>query len=148
MDFLADGSTVILNLIPDDDGKVIVNRSLLKGHQHIQVLAVDPLNTVLRTKLLDEQPYNMYDLRLADGFDPAKHFTQQKQITLLKANEKLRIEDVTTSRWEGFDSLARVHAIYTTLSKDPKLAEFAFIIHWDTYKPEQKREYYSKYAMP
>ncbi len=65
---------------------------------------------------------------------------------MLKAGEKLRIEDVTTSRWEGFDSLARVHAVFTTLSKDPKLAEFAFIIHWDKYKPEQKREYYSKFA--
>ncbi len=39
-----------------------------------------------------------------------------------------------------------MYSLYATLSKDPKLAEFAFVLNWPTLKPEEKRELYSKHA--
>jgi hypothetical protein len=39
-----------------------------------------------------------------------------------------------------------VYALYATLSKDPKLAEFSFILNWPKLKPQEKRAQYSKYA--
>ncbi len=67
MDFLAEGSALILNLVPDAEGKVVVAKSLLKGHQHIQVLAIDPLNTSLRHISFSEQASDKYDLAWSTG---------------------------------------------------------------------------------
>src|SRR5262249_13958172 len=36
--------------------------------------------------------------------------------------------------------------LYSTLSHDPKLAEFAFVLNWPKLKPEEKQTLYSKYA--
>ena len=56
------------------------------------------------------------------------------------------LADVAGSRFEAYDSLAKVYALYATLSKDPKLAEFAFVLDWPKLKAEEKRALYSKYA--
>src|SRR5262249_26980320 len=56
------------------------------------------------------------------------------------------LADAAAGRLEVYDSISRVYSLYSTLSKDANLAEFAFILEWPTYKPEQKRTFYSKYA--
>jgi hypothetical protein len=52
------------------------------------------------------------------GLDPAGHFTQQKQITVVPKGEKFTLADITTSKFEAYDSLARVYGLYATLCKD------------------------------
>ena len=39
-----------------------------------------------------------------------------------------------------------MYALYTTLSHDPKLAEFSFLLRWPKMKIEEKKELYSKHA--
>ena len=93
------------------------------------------------------QPATFVDLRLKDGLDPARHFTQQKQVTRAAEGASRSCSPTSSgSRFEAYDSLAKVYALYATLSKDPKLAEFAFVLTWPKLKPEEKRTLYSKYA--
>ena len=40
------------------------------------------------------------------------------------------LADVAASRFEVYDSLARVYGLYATLNPDGKLAEFAFVLGW------------------
>ena len=49
------------------------------------------------------------------------------------------MEDITTARFELYDSLTKVHALMVTLSNNPNLVEFGFILNWDQLKPEEKR---------
>ena len=42
--------------------------------------------------------------------------------------------------------MARVYSLYATLSQDPKLIEFSFILGWHKLDKEKKQELYSKYA--
>lgn len=146
LDFLADSSAVVVNLIPDQNGVVSVPRGQLGPHALIHVVAVDPLHTTSRVVSLPEQPVQKLDLRLKAGLDPKSHFTQQKQITLLKPNEPFVLADALGGRFEAYDSLPRLYSLYTTLLPDPKLAEFAFILNWPKLKPEEKRKQFSKYA--
>jgi hypothetical protein len=76
---------------------------------------------------LPEEKAQFADLRLRDGLDPARHFTQQNLVTILGPKQPFVIEDVAGSRFETYDSLGKVYRLYSTLSKDPKLAEFAFV---------------------
>ncbi|MDB5306990.1 MAG: hypothetical protein JWO38_1192 [Gemmataceae bacterium] len=146
LDFLADPSAVLLNLEPNKDGLVRVDRKKIGPHPVLQVVAVDPLTTTVRTVSLAEQPAGFVDLRLRDGLDPAGHFTQQKQVSVLTPGRPFVLNDVVGSRFEAYDSLAKVYGLYATLSKDPKLAEFSFVLTWPKLKDAEKRELYSKFA--
>lgn len=68
LDFLSNGSTVLLNLSPDKDGRVSVPLEKLSG-QHIHVVAVDPHQTVYRVASLGEGKTLLRDLRLTRGLD-------------------------------------------------------------------------------
>jgi hypothetical protein len=146
LDFLADTAAVVVNLVPDKDGVVRVRRADIGPHALIHVVAVDPLNTTSRTLALPELPARVLDLRLRVGLDPKAHLTQQKQVSVLTPGQPFELADVAGSRFEAYDSLASVYALYATLSRDPKLAEFAFVVNWPKLKPEEKRALYSQHA--
>ena len=146
LDYLAEASAVLVNLIPDKDGVITIPRAKLGAHSMIQVVAVDPLSTTVRSITLPEQPAKFLDLRLLTGLDPKGHFTQQKQVSILAPGKPFVVADAAASRFEAYDSLARVYALYATLSNDPKLAEFSFLLNWPKLKDPEKRVFYSKYA--
>ncbi len=146
LDFLAQASVVLANLVPDDAGIIKIDKDAIGPHQHIHVVAVDPVSTTYRSISLPEPKTDILDLRLLSGLDPKAHFTQQKQISIVPVGQTFTLHDITTSKFEAYDSLSRVYGLYTTLSQDPKLIEFSFILNWPKLKPEEKRALYSKHA--
>ncbi|MBA4064353.1 MAG: hypothetical protein C0501_11700 [Isosphaera sp.] len=146
LDFLADASVVALNVAPDKDGRIKLTRKDVGPHGMVHVVAVDPLGTTSRSAALPEVPAAFADLRLRTGLDPARHFTQQQQVTVVNPKEPFVLADVAGSRFQAYDSLARVYGYYATLSKNPTLAEFGFVLTWPKLKPEEKRALYSKHA--
>jgi len=146
LDFLAQGSALLLNLAPDDKGLVKIGRNELGPHQHLHLVAVDPRSTAYRVVSLPEVKSNPRDLRMATGLDAAVHFTQQKQIGVVAKGEKFELADVTSSKFEAYDSLAKVYTFFSTLNSDPNLIEFGFILGWHKMNTEEKRAKYSKYA--
>ncbi len=146
LDFLAETSAVLVNLKPDDKGLVSIPREQLGPHQEIHVVALDIDSTAARHVSLPSADRRFLDLRLARGFDPDKHFTQRKHISVLKTGDEFTLSDISTAKFENYDSLAKVYSLYATLSGDANLAEFRFILDWPTLKPEEQREKYSKYA--
>ena len=146
LDFLGEGGAAVLNLAPNADGVVVVPRAALGTASHLRIVAADPLQATGRSLSLPEAKPAFLDLRLADGLDPAGHFTQRKQISLVGANEPFSLADIASSRFEYYDHLGRVHSLYSTLTQEPRLNEFRFILDWPTLPAERKRELYSKHA--
>ena len=146
LDFLSEASTVALNLVPNKDGVVKLTRNEVGPHAMIHVIAVDPLGTTFRSTTLAEVRAEFVDLRLKNGLDAQKHFTQQKQVSVLAPGKEFVLADVAGSRFQAYDSLAKVYAFYATLSKDPTLTEFSFVLTWPKLKIEEKRALYSKFS--
>src|SRR5262249_26864037 len=117
LDYLADPSAVLLNLVPDKDGVVRIDRKKLGAHALVTAVAAAPLGVTDPSLGLPEQPVKFVDLRFRHGFAPASHFTQQKQVSVLDPGKPFVIVDVGGSRFEAYDSLAKVHALYATLTK-------------------------------
>lgn len=130
LDFLAESAPVIYNLVPDKDGIVRIERKALGDRQHVQIYAEDLQNAAWRTLTLPEMPTKFADQRLARNLDPAKPFTQKKEITVLETGKALTLADILTSELETYDTLGGIHGLFTTLSGDSNLAEFAFILNW------------------
>ncbi len=146
LDFLAHGAAVLLNQVPGPDGTLVIDRTALGPHQQIWVVALDTLSTACRTITLPESPRQCTDLRLADGLNPQRHYTQQKSVSVVDRDATFTLADISSARLETYDSLAKVHALFVTLSNNPTLVEFAFVLQWDQLTPEEKRSKYSKYA--
>ena len=146
LDFLGEASAILVNLKPDAKGVITVPLAKLGAHQHLHVVAIDPLQTAYRSISLPEKQMELVDLRLAAGLDPERHFTQQKQVSVVRSGQPFVLADVGTSRLEVYDSLSRVYSLYTTLSGDAKLAEFRFVLNWPQLTTEEKQTLYSKHA--
>jgi hypothetical protein len=146
LDFLKEPGVVILNLMPDKEGRIRIPRAELKGKPQLRILAVDPLTTVLKDVALEDTPVHTRELRLAAGLDPAKTYSEQKLVTSLAAKGTLGIADAATARFEICDTVAKAYRLLATLGGNPTLEEFAFITTWLDLDAVHKREQYSKYA--
>ncbi|MBK8041051.1 MAG: hypothetical protein IPK22_28540 [Verrucomicrobiaceae bacterium] len=146
LDFLASSAPVIYNLIPDKDGVVRIERKMLGDRKHVQIYAEDLQNASWRTLTLPEVPTKFADQRLARNLDPAKPFTQKKEITVLDTGKSLTLADILISELETYDTLGGVHSLFTTLSGNGHLAEFAFVLNWPKLKDDEKLTQYGKHA--
>ncbi|MDB6007511.1 MAG: hypothetical protein JWR15_4498 [Prosthecobacter sp.] len=146
LDFLATSAPVIYNLVPDKDGVVRIERKALGDRQHVQIYAEDLQNASWRTLTLPEVPTNFADQRLARNLDPVKPFTQKKEITVLETGKALNLADILTSELETYDTLGGIHSLFTTLSSDGHLAEFAWLLNWPKLRDDEKRAKYGEFA--
>jgi len=146
VDFLANGAPAIYNLVPDAMGVVRVDRKLLGDRQHVHVYAEDLYSAVYRSFALPELPTKFQDLRLTRNLDPQKDFTERKEVTIVPASKTLTVTDLLTAEFESYDTLASVYALMATLSGDPHLAEFAWVLQWPQLSVEERRAKYSEFA--
>ncbi len=146
LDFLAASAPVIYNLVPDKDGVVRIERKALGDRQHVQIYAEDLQNASWRTLTLPEAPTKFTDQRLARNLDPKTPFTQKKQITVLETGKSLTLADILTSELETYDTLGGIHSLFTTLSSDAHLTEFAWLLNWPKLKEDEKHAKYGEFA--
>ena len=146
LDFIAATAPVIYNLVPDKNGIVRIERKALGDRQHVQIYAEDLQNASWRTLTLPEVPTKFADQRLVRNLDPVKPFTQKKEITVLDTGKTLTLADILTSELETYDTLSGVHSLFTTLSGNGYLAEFAFILNWPKLTEAEKLVKYGEFA--
>ena len=68
-----------------------IDRKALGDRQHVQVYAEDLANAAWQSFALAEVPTKFTDQRLARNLDPAKPFTQRKEITVLEKGKTLTL---------------------------------------------------------
>jgi hypothetical protein len=146
LDFLGSASVLLANLRPDANGVVAVPRSALLGATLVRLVAVDRGAVVSAEVLLPEGPLPTRDLRMARPLDPAKHFLQKKERSLLVEGSAFTIDDVATAEIECIDTLAKVHGVMSALTNDATLLEFGFAVAWPSHDHDRKRALYGEYA--
>jgi hypothetical protein len=146
LDFLARPAAVLANLRPDKDGTVTVSRDALGSANQVRIVVVDPGRTLTRDLFLPEVMTDHRDLRLKLGLDPLGHFTEKKEVVLLEAGQKIDIADLTATKLETYDTLARVFGLYRTLSGLAALDAFEFLLRWPKLTDDEKRAKYSEFA--
>lgn len=146
LDFLAEGSVIMVNLEPDADGLISIERGQFNQAQHFHIIAVDDHNSAYTSFSLAGEDEKPVDLCMRRALDPKKDFSEQKNISVVAKKGKFGIDDITTAKVEVYDSLATVYRLFNSLNPDPKLAEFSFITGWNELKEEKKLELYSKFA--
>ena len=145
LDFLAEGSTLIANLRPDENGRIVIDRELLGDRQHVRVIAAGAHTTAERTANLPLLKKQLRDLRLANVMDAERHFSLSRQVDLLDEGEQFEIADILSAKFQYYDDLDDVFRFLNTINPG-KLGDFQFIVTWPDLEDERKRELYSKHA--
>jgi len=146
LDFLATSAPVIYNLVPDKEGVVRIERKALGDRQHMQIYAEDLHNASWRTLTLPEASTQLADQRLVRNFDPSKSFTEEKEISVLETGKTLALVNSISGKLETYDTLGSIHALFSTLSHDAHLSEFAWLLDWPKLKENEKRAKYGEFA--
>jgi len=145
-DFLAHPAVVRVNLQPDENGVITIDREELADRHHLHIVAIDPSGSVYRNIALPAKPIDMLDLRLRDPLDSQQHFTLQKQLSVIADEEKFTINDPATAEAQAYDTVGKLYTLYLTLISDPVLREFRFIADWHNLDEAERRSKYSAYA--
>ncbi len=146
LDFLANAGVVLANLVPDKEGTIRIASDKLGDRQDIHIVAIGATDTVFRHVSMADAGAKFRDLRLAKTLDLDKHFTERKEVALLNEGDVLNIPDVRSADMQEYDTLASVYSLYLTRTGNPTLAEFGFVLDWNSLDDAAKREKYSKYA--
>ncbi len=145
-DFLANPVILKANMRPDADGGISVDLKELKGQGIIQIVALDGFDTACREVVVDSKSEPHNDLRLKNVLEPAKHFSQQKRISVLSTGESFTVADISTARVEVYDSIKSAFRLLSTVNPDQNLARFSFITGWGALDNAKKLEFYAKNA--
>jgi hypothetical protein len=146
LSFLAQPGATAFNLKPDANGNVHLATAALGHGQFLRVIALSGDSAAVRDFTLPDKPLQTRDLRLAKGLDPAGHFTQQNAVTVLEKDVPFSLKDALSSRFQTYGNLNSAWDLLYNLSKNPTLAEFAFLRSWPTLGDAAKRTLYSRYA--
>ena len=146
LSFLAQPGATAFNLKPDANGNVHIATGALGHGQFLRVIALSADSAAVRDFTLPDKTIQTRDLRLAKGLDPAGHFTQQNAVTVLEKDVPFGLKDALSSRFQTYGNLNSAWDLLYNLSKNPTLAEFAFLRTWPTLDDAAKRTLYSKYA--
>ncbi|HOI91937.1 MAG TPA: hypothetical protein PLK28_15660 [Candidatus Rifleibacterium sp.] len=145
-DFLASASVLLANLKPDADGTISVPVNELQGLRNIQIIAVDGFDIACREVTVPGAEPEFLDLRLKNALVPEKHFSEQKNISVVATGETVSVADISTARVEVYDSLKSAYRLLSTINPDASLIKFGFITGWNSLDEKQKLDLYSKHA--
>ncbi|MBF0103042.1 MAG: hypothetical protein HQK77_19260, partial [Desulfobacterales bacterium] len=149
LDFLATTAVCLSNLKPDQEGMITLDKSQFKDKPNLNIIAIDIEHTAYQTYVIQEKEFTFpqtKDLKLVLSLNPANHYTEKKNIAVVPTSSEFTLEDILTSEFEAYDSLDKVYRLFTTLSHDANLAEFAFILKWPQLSDAEKIEKYSTYS--
>ena len=146
LDFLAAGSIALTNLAVGQDGSVTLDRQLFGEKHMLQIVVENPRQTLFRQVVLPEFALEYRDLRLVDGLDPENHFSQQKRYSVLKKDEVFELNDISSAKFQQYDSLADIYRFYVTLTGNEQLEEFGFLMDWPQKSAAEKLELYKQHA--
>ena len=114
----------------------------------VEVVAVDEgrfLDSVLYYSGSEENriPLLIQQQALEESLDPSKNYTEEKQISIVTAENPLAID--SKSEMQVLASLEDVWLLLKVLLDDSKLQQFSFLLSWSRLNEKEKMRLYSKY---
>lgn len=146
LDFLASGSKIFADLVPDANGSISLPLEKLKGCNILHLWLQDGNHTAAQTVALPEIPIKDRDIRLAEALSKKSAFIENKEISFLKSGTSITIENPASARWQIYSTLDQVFPLLQTLAGDDEMAQFRFLTRWNKLDRTERLEKYSRFA--
>ncbi|MGC6488142.1 MAG: hypothetical protein ACON4Z_10880, partial [Planctomycetota bacterium] len=146
LDFLPEGSNLLANLVPDADGVVTIPLSALGEGQQLHVVAIDGEQAVYDTMTRAERRLEPRSRTLPRSLPPAEHFLEDRRIEFVATGGAARIDASAAPELEVYDTFAGAFQLFTTISQDPSLQRFSFLLEWPSLARDRKLALYGEHA--
>lgn len=146
LDYLPEGSRLLSNLTPDDDGVVTIPLAQLGEGQHVHVIALDGAQAVYDTTTRAETRLEPRSRVLPKALANDRHFIETRRIEFVAAGAEVALDAQSAAEVEVHDSLRSAFQLFTTIRNDPSLQRFAFVLEWPGLARDRKLELYGEHA--
>ena len=146
LDFLPRGSKLIHNLTPNDQGVVVIPADELGDGQQMHILAVDGQQAVYDFATRAERRLEPRSRTLPTALPADQNLIEKRRIEFVAAGESVSIDTTSAPVVEVYDTLASAFRLFTTISQDEALQQFAFVLEWPELSRDQKLDLYGEHA--
>ena len=144
--YLPRPSILLANLRPDASGVVRVPLADLGAGRLLHVLALDAESTIYQSLALEQSELVPRDVRLEHALPSADHVAVQRTLQVVPEGSSVVIDDVSTAKFELYDSLASVFRLYATLDETDELDAWRFLLDWPRWSRSEKLEFYNDFG--
>ena len=146
-DFINVSPFIKENLIPNENGEVIIKDIDLSEYSFLHILCFDNISCCENCFYLKNGKTSLRDLRAVNDFDLNKNYCEFRKIYPLSKNDKHHINDITSIKYKIFDSLEKyiefINIVNPSLTQG--LKDFEFLINFNNLKLSEKLEKVTEY---
>ena len=146
-DFINTSPLIKENLIPNENGEIIINDIDLNEYSFLHILCLDNISCSEDCFYLKNGITSLRDLRAVNELDLKKNYCEFRKIYPLFKKDKHHINDITSIKYKIFDSLEKyiefIKIVNPSLTND--LQNFEFLINFDNLKLPEKLDKFTEY---
>ena len=135
------------NLIPDENGEIIIKDIDLDEYSFLHILCFDNISCNEDWFYLKNGKTTLRDLRAINEFDLNKNYCEFRKLYPLSKKDKHKINDITSVKYKIFDSLEKYIEFIKIVnpSLNSNIKNFEFLLNFDNLKLPEKLEKLTEY---
>ena len=146
-DFINISPLIKENLIPNENGEIIINDIDLNEYSFLHILCLDNISCNEDCFFLKNGVTSLRDLRAINELDLNKNYCEFRKMYPLSKKDKHHINDITSIKYKIFDSLEKyiefIKIVNPSLTKD--LKDFDFLLNFNNLKLQEKLDKITEY---
>ena len=146
-DFINTSPYIKENLIPNENGEIIIKDINLKEYSFMHIICFDDISCNEDCFFLNNGVTSLRDLRAVNELDLSKNYCEFRKIYSLSKKDKHHINDITSIKYKIFDSLEKyiefIKIVNPSLEKDIK--DFDFLINFNNLNLSEKLDKITEY---
>ena len=146
-DFINISPYIKENLIPDENGEIIIKDIALDQYSFLHILCFDNISCNEDWFYLNNGKTSLRDLRAVNEFDLNKNYCEFRKLYSLSKKDKHHINDITSIKFKIFDSLEKYLEFIKLInpSLESQIKDFNFLLNFDNLKLSEKLEKLTEY---
>ena len=135
------------NLIPDENGEIIIKDINLEEYSFLHILCFDNISCNEDWFYLKNGKTSLRDLRAINEFDLNKNYCEFRKLYPLSKKDKHHINDITSIKYKIFDSLEKYVEFIKLVnpSLNTNIKNFEFLLNFENLKLPEKLEKLTEY---
>ena len=135
------------NLIPDENGEIILKDINLEEYSFLNILCFDKISSAEDCFYLKNGKTSLRDLRAVSELDINKNYCEFRRLYPLSKKDKHNIKDITSIKYKIFDSIEKyvefIKIVNSSLKDDIK--QFEFLLNFNNLSLAEKIDKISIY---